>query len=107
MALWNKSQKPAWLTKEQQENCVATARGWVLKRKNGTEELLVSIRGLDKEQPKVEVKQPEVKKEQPKVEVKKEPKKEPVVEQPKVEVKKEPIVEEVVEQPKVEEIIEE
>ena len=55
MASWNKS-KPSWLTKEDKERCVATPRGWVLKRANGIEELLVSIRGLEIEEPVIEEK---------------------------------------------------
>ena len=51
MASWNKN-KPEWLTEEEKKNCVATPRGWVLKRANGSEELLVAIRGLKIEDPK-------------------------------------------------------
>lgn len=38
--------KPAWIRKQDLENVYATSRGWVLKRANGSEELLVAIRGL-------------------------------------------------------------
>ena len=62
MALWSIKDKPSWLTEEQKKNCIATNRGWVLKNKNGTEELLVAIRGLD-----VEVQKESVKKEQPEI----------------------------------------
>jgi len=52
MPLWGTStsneNKPLWLTQEEQENCYATAEGWVLKHPGrGTEELLVAVRGLD------------------------------------------------------------
>jgi hypothetical protein len=38
--------KPNWLTEDQRERTYATAGGWVLKHKDGTEELLVAISGL-------------------------------------------------------------
>lgn len=38
---------PNWLTDEQKESCYATAAGWVYKHPNGTEEVLVSVKGLD------------------------------------------------------------
>lgn len=52
MPLWGTStaneNKPLWLTQEEQENCYATPAGWVLKHPGrGTEELLVTVRGLD------------------------------------------------------------
>lgn len=59
MASWNKN-KPAWLSEEDKKRCIATPRGWVLKRENGMEELLVAIRGLEAE-PVVEGKVEEAK----------------------------------------------
>lgn len=49
MSLWGAEdeKKPVWLTKEQKENCIATERGWVLQRKNGINEVLVAIPGLN------------------------------------------------------------
>lgn len=50
MALWGTKSgienMPTWLTPEERENCYATSAGWVLKHKDGTEELLVAVRGL-------------------------------------------------------------
>lgn len=50
MALWGKSttdeSKPKYLTADEQLNCFASPNGWVLKRADGTEELLVAIAGL-------------------------------------------------------------
>lgn len=50
----NGAGKPNWLTAgandgryNQLDNCYATAAGWVLRHPDGTEELLVAIRGLD------------------------------------------------------------
>lgn len=39
--------KPVWLTDTQKESTYATKDGWVYKRKDGTEEVLVAIRGLN------------------------------------------------------------
>ena len=49
MSLWGaeSEKKPSWLTKDQREKCFASKRGWVLKRPNGMEELIVSIPNLD------------------------------------------------------------
>lgn len=47
----NGAGKPNWLTSggryNQLDNCYATAAGWVLRHPDGTEEVLVAIRGLD------------------------------------------------------------
>lgn len=49
MSLWGaeSEKKPSWLTKTQREKCFASKRGWILKRPNGMEELIVSIPNLD------------------------------------------------------------
>lgn len=39
--------KPVWLTETQKESTYATKDGWVYKRKDGTEEVLVAVRGLN------------------------------------------------------------
>lgn len=50
MPLWGKStaneSKPKYLNAEDSTNTYATKQGWVLKRADGTEELLVAIGGL-------------------------------------------------------------
>ena len=50
MASWgtstNLEKKPTWLTEAQKESCYATPAGWVFKRKDGEEEVLVAIKGL-------------------------------------------------------------
>lgn len=50
MPLWGTSaaneSKPKYLTDEQKEQCYATGAGWAIKRPDGEEEILVSIRGL-------------------------------------------------------------
>ena len=50
MPLWGKStaneSKPKYLNAEDSTNTYATQQGWVLKRADGTEELLVAIGGL-------------------------------------------------------------
>lgn len=38
--------KPNWLTNDEKERCYATNAGWVLKREDGSEEVLVAISGL-------------------------------------------------------------
>lgn len=51
MALWGTStadeSKPKYLSEEEKANTYATNRGWVYKRPDGTEELLVTARGLE------------------------------------------------------------
>lgn len=47
MSLWGKgnggnSSKPKWLTPEQEKNCFADERGWVLRHPSGVEEILVA-----------------------------------------------------------------
>lgn len=39
--------KPVWLTEAQKERTYATKDGWAIKRSDGTEEILVSIKGLN------------------------------------------------------------
>lgn len=50
MPLWGKSPtsdaKPKYLSAEDKLNTYATSRGWVFKRPDGTEEVLVAIGGL-------------------------------------------------------------
>jgi len=50
MALWgvgtNNESKPKWLTQEQKDRVFADSRGWVERRADGTEEVLVAIGGL-------------------------------------------------------------
>jgi hypothetical protein len=38
--------KPNWLTADEADRCYATAGGWMLRHPDGTEELLVAVRGL-------------------------------------------------------------
>src|SRR5437764_1227010 len=38
--------KPNWLTPDQADRCFASPAGWVLHRKDGTQELLVAVKGL-------------------------------------------------------------
>lgn len=38
--------KPNWLTPDQADRCFASPAGWVIHRKDGTQELLVAVRGL-------------------------------------------------------------
>lgn len=51
MALWDswndESAKPKFLSDEEKKRCFATEQGWVLRdEKNGSEELIVAIKGL-------------------------------------------------------------
>lgn len=50
MSLWgigtNNEAKPKWLTQNQKENVFADSRGWVERRPDGTEEVLVAVGGL-------------------------------------------------------------
>lgn len=38
---------PVWLNSNQKERCFASPAGWTYRHPNGTEEVLVSIKGLD------------------------------------------------------------
>ncbi len=50
MPLWGANTgseaKPKWLTEEEKANTYATSQGWVFKRADGTEELLVAVGDL-------------------------------------------------------------
>lgn len=51
MPLWGIStsdeSKPKWLSAEEKSNTFATSEGWVYKRPDGTEELLIAVGGLN------------------------------------------------------------
>jgi hypothetical protein len=48
-------QKPSWLSDADKERCYATKSGWVISRKDGHEELIMSVRGLPVEYIKTEL----------------------------------------------------